>query len=139
MHLKSKKIPLSVYHRYILLNVPGLMAFILVLILVRQWLAMSEWLFWGLIAGWVAKEAVVLPFVWRAYHRDPSKETATLVGQQGITKKRLAPSGYIQVRGELWKAERIGAGPPVEIGRSVRIHKMEGLTLYVEPDEAVDA
>lgn len=138
MNPKPKKIPFSVYPRYILLNLTGLIAFFLILTLVRQWLSIPEWFFWGLIAGWIAKEAVLFPFVWRAYHRDPLKATATLVGERGITKKQLDPCGYVQVRGELWKAEHIGAGPPVEIGRPVRIIKMKGLTLHVVPDDTGD-
>jgi membrane protein implicated in regulation of membrane protease activity len=135
---QPKKIPPSVYVRYTLLNLPGLAGFILVLVLVRQWLMLPGWLFWVLIAGWIAKDVVLLPFVWRAYDWDGSDGTATLVGERGITKKRLDPSGYIQVRGELWKAERIDAGPPIEAGRRVRIREMKGLTLYVVPDEAQD-
>jgi membrane-bound ClpP family serine protease len=49
----------------------------------------------------------------------------------------LDPSGYIQVRGELWKAVRAGDGPPIEAGSLVRIHHREGLTLYVAPADEV--
>ena len=138
MKPKPKKIPTSVYVRYTLLNLPGLVGFILILVLVRQWLNLPGWLFWTLVAGWVIKEVALLPVVWRAYDPNASEETGTLVGQRGIAKKRLDPSGYIQVRGELWKAERIDDGPPIEADRPVRIRKIKGLTLYVVPDEAED-
>jgi membrane protein implicated in regulation of membrane protease activity len=135
---KAIKIPTSVYLRYVLLNLPGLAGFTLVLILVRQWLGFPGWLFWVLIAGWILKEAVLFPAVWRAYdHRRPDG-IGSLVGLCGITKKRLDPSGYIQVRGELWKAERAGGGPPIEAGRQVRIHGRDGLTLHVVPEDAQD-
>lgn len=133
-----KKIPAAVYLRYTLLNLPGVAAFILIVVLVRQWLMLPGWLVWVLIAGWVVKEVVLLPMVWRAYDWDASDGTGTLVGERGITKKRLDPSGYIQVRGELWKAERTDDGPPIEAGRWVRIRKMQGLTVYVVPDETED-
>jgi membrane protein implicated in regulation of membrane protease activity len=81
---------------------------------------------------------VLLPMVWRAYDWGASDGTGTLVGERGITKKRLDRTGYIQVRGELWKAERTDDGPPIEAGRLVRIQKMQGLTLFVVPEEAQD-
>jgi membrane protein implicated in regulation of membrane protease activity len=138
MKPRATKIAPSVYLRYILLNLPGLAGFILVLILIRHWLGYSEWLFWVFIAGWILKDAVLFPAVWRAYDRRRPGDIDSLVGMCGITKKRLDPSGYIQVRGELWKAERAGAGPPIEAGLQVRICKMKGLTVYVLPDEVQD-
>lgn len=138
MNPKPKKIPAAVYLRYTLLNLPGLAGFILVLLLVQRWLALPEWLSWVLIAGWIVKDVVLLPVVWRAYDWDASNATGTLVGERGITKRRLDRTGYIQVRGELWKAERTDDGPPIEAGRFVRIHKMQGLTLFVVPEEVQD-
>ena len=132
----TKKIPPSVYLRYTLLNLPGALGFILILILVRQGLMLPPWLFWALITGWVAKEVLLFPVVWRAYERPAADAPGALVGECGVAKKRLDPCGYIQVRGELWRAEHIGAGPPIEAGRLVRIRKMKGLTLYVVPEEA---
>jgi len=61
--------------------------------------------------------------------------TGNMVGKRGIVSKRLDPSGYVQVYGELWRAEQLGDKPPVEEGRPVRVQKMEGLTLYVEPED----
>ena len=37
----------------------------------------------------------------------------------GIAKERLAPAGYVQIHGELWRAEIIDDGPPVEMGQPV--------------------
>jgi len=59
-----------------------------------------------------------------------------MVGERGIVKGPLDPSGYVQVRRELWKAEREGDGPSIEAGSRMRIHRREGLTLYVIPDES---
>jgi membrane-bound ClpP family serine protease len=54
-----------------------------------------------------------------------------MIGECGIVKKRLDPSGYIQIGGELWRAESVEAGLPIEIGQVVKVIKMEGLKLYV--------
>jgi len=53
-----------------------------------------------------------------------------LVGEVGVVRSRLAPRGQIFVRGELWNAE---AEVPVEPGESVRVTRVEGLTLRVVP------
>ena len=53
-----------------------------------------------------------------------------LVGEVGVVRTRLAPRGQVFVRGELWNAE---SESPVEPGDSVRVAKIEGLTLRVVP------
>jgi membrane protein implicated in regulation of membrane protease activity len=136
MNLNTRKIPRSVYFRYILMNVPGLVGAVLVLIILQWWLVLPGWLFWVLIACWLVKDAVLFPFVWRAYEPNEASLSGNMVGKCGMVKKRLAPSGYVQVRGELWRAEKTGDGPPLEAGRLVRIHKIKGLTLHVVPDDA---
>jgi len=132
--LKSTIKP-AVYFRYILLESVELGALILALVVVRQWWALPDWLFGSLVIGWILKDIVLFPFVWRAYDQDAPGEAASMIGELGIAKGMLNPSGYIQVRGELWKAVRAGSGPPIEKGCLVRIRRREGLTLYVTPDD----
>ena len=134
MGLKLKQIPKPIYLRYILLNIPGLMAVILILIIIQHWVVLPVWLFWSVMAIWVIKDAVLFPFVWRAYDWDQPGRNQSMIGERGIAKERLAPSGYVQIRGELWKAEKIGDGPPIEVGQPVNIVQVEGLTLYVSSE-----
>jgi len=61
-----------------------------------------------------------------------------MVGAQGIAKERLAPSGYVQVRGELWKAELMEGSPPLEKGDRVRVEGVRGLRLVVQPSGEED-
>ena len=119
--------------RYTLLQLPGLALLILILILVQQWVALPTWIFWSSIAVWVAKDAILYPFVWRAYDQDRPQGANTMVGMRGIAKDRLAPSGYIQIRGELWNAELMEGNPPIEKGEDVRVRGVRGLTLIVQP------
>ena len=56
----------------------------------------------------------------------------SLVGTEGIVEERLAPSGYIRVHGELWQAEIIGEGRPIEKGAVVQIQGIRGLLLLVQ-------
>jgi len=118
--------------RYALFQIPGLAGFIVILLLVQRWVNLPSWLFWGFIALWLIKDAVLFPFVWRAYDRDRSKELQTIVGGEGIVEERLAPTGYIRVHGELWQAEGVGADVSIERGETVRIRGIKGLRLQVE-------
>ena len=119
--------------RYILLNIPECVALILILIVIQYWVVIPVWLLWSIIGFWIAKDIALFPFIWRAYDWDQHSRPRPMIGERGIAKERLAPSGYIQIRGELWRAERRGEGPPIEAGQAVRVQKMEGLTLFVEP------
>jgi membrane protein implicated in regulation of membrane protease activity len=116
-----------------LLNIPALVAVILILIIIQYWVVLPVWLFWSIIGFWVVKDVVLFPFTWRAYDWDRSGRSRSMVGERGIANEKLAPSGYIQIHGELWRAERLGDGPPIEKGQPVRVKKMEGLTLFVVP------
>jgi len=62
-----------------------------------------------------------------------------LIGAHGVTVARLpaGTEGMIRVHGELWRAE---SSRPVLEGETVRVLRVEGLKLYVEPaDVAVSA
>ena len=115
-----------------MLNIPGLVAISLILIIIQHWVVLPLWLFWSIIGIWIVKDAVLFPFVWRAYDWERPGRSRSMIGELGIAKERLAPSGYVQVHGELWRAEKVGEGQPIEAGQSVQIVKMEGLTLFVE-------
>ncbi|MDX1706996.1 MAG: NfeD family protein [Desulfobacterales bacterium] len=132
MDLNLRDIPRSVYIRYILLNLPGLVAIILVLMIVQYWVVLPRWLLATIIACWIIKDVLLFPFVWRSYDSKRPGRSRSMIGQRGIAKERLAPSGYVQVHGELWRAEKLGEGPPIEAGQPVRIVKMDGLTLFVK-------
>jgi len=62
-----------------------------------------------------------------------------LIGAHGVAVARLSTGteGMVRVHGELWRAE---SSRPVQEGDTVRILRVEGLKLYVEPaDVAVSA
>ncbi len=133
MDLNLRNIPRPIYLRYILLNIPGVAAVILILIIIQNWIVLSDWLFWSIIVFWIVLDVVLFPLTWQAYDWGRPGRSRSMIGESGIAKERLAPSGYVQVRGELWRAEIIDGRLPVEKGQSVKIVKMDGLTLFVEP------
>ena len=114
---------------------PALALLILLLILVQRWVDLPAWFIYGLIVFWIAKDVILFPFTWRAYDQDRNRAVNSMVGARGITKDRLAPSGYIQVHGELWRAEVMGNALPVERGETVRVQGIRGLTLLVQHDD----
>lgn len=132
MDFQLKTIARPIYLRYILLNIPGLAAVILILIIIQNWVVLPLWLFWSIIVFWIVKDALLFPFVWRAYDWERAGRSRSMIGELGLAKERLAPAGYVQIHGELWRAVKIEDGPPIEIGQSVKIVKMDGLTLFVE-------
>jgi membrane-bound ClpP family serine protease len=128
---KLRKIPGRVYLRYLLLMLPGVVILILVLMIIEHWVVMPAWLFWAVVFLWLAKEVVIFPFVWHAHDPHQPGISRSMIGAFGIVKERLDPAGYIQVAGELWKAEHIETAQPIEKGERVRVVKMEGLKLFV--------
>jgi len=118
--------------KYVLLQLPALAMLTLVLWLLRHWGVIPSWVFWGLIALWAVKDALLFPLVWRAYDPDASAAVDPLVGAQGVASQRLDPAGYIRVRGELWQAELAPGETAVEEGEPVRVREVRGLNLLVE-------
>ncbi len=53
-----------------------------------------------------------------------------LVGAIGMVRSPLAPQGKVFVNGELWDAY---SGAPIQLGEQVRVVRVEGLVLEVEP------
>ena len=131
MQISVRNIPSRVYLRYGLLMIPGTVALVLILLVIRHWIVIPAWIFGSIVALWIVKDVVLFPFVWQAYDQQPSKKSGSMVGRHGVAKERLAPAGYIQIGGELWQAEKVGSGPAIEIGEGVRVKKMEGLKLFV--------
>jgi membrane protein implicated in regulation of membrane protease activity len=51
-----------------------------------------------------------------------------------MAKDRLSPTGYVLVRGELWRGEVERGYPAIEAGAPVRVQRVRGLTLLVRPE-----
>ena len=80
--------------------------------------------------------AILAVFLMRLVLRSRKWKTATgreeLIGAQGIAVSKLQAGveGMVRVHGELWRAE---SAQPVQEGKSVKVLRVEGLKLYVEP------
>ena len=74
----------------------------------------------------------VAALAFRAQVSQPRTGARGLVGEIGVVKQDLAPEGKVFVHGELWKAQ---SNQSIEEGAKVRITKVRGLILEVQPEE----
>jgi membrane-bound serine protease (ClpP class) len=65
----------------------------------------------------------------RALRRRPQLGAPGLIGQVGVVREALAPSGQVAIHGELWRA--MAEGDAVDAGTPVRVVDVDGLTLKV--------
>jgi len=90
---------------------------------------------WAVIAPTVGLTALVFLFMigagLRALRARSAVGAPALIGQLGVAREALTPSGQVQVQGELWRA--VARGAPVAAGARVRVVDVQGLTLTVEP------
>jgi len=81
---------------------------------------------------------VLMRLVLRSRRWKPATGKEELVGEQGIAESGLGAGveGMIRVHGELWQAV---SSQPVPPGKPVKVLRVEGLKLAVEPLEVVSA
>ena len=77
---------------------------------------------------------VLMKLVLRSRRWKTATGKEELIGSQGMVTAELkaGAEGMVRVHGELWRAE---SSQPVPEGKTVRITRVEGLKLYVEPVE----
>jgi membrane protein implicated in regulation of membrane protease activity len=134
VRMKARGWSTRIVLRYCLLQLPALALVIFMVILIRRWIDFPGWVGWGFVALWVLKDGILFPFVWRAYDWNGSEVSNPMIGLSGTAKERLAPSGFVEVRGELWKAQLMEGVGSVEPGESVKVREIRGLTLIVQRD-----
>ena len=117
--------------KYFLLQLPGQIAFILILLLVRQWLETPAYLLWGLLGFWVGKDLLLFPFLWRFYDPDQYHDRFRMVGRKGFALNRLNPDGYVQVQGERWQACIYEEHASIEKDEAICVEAINGLKLTV--------
>ena len=119
--------------KYCAIQLPATVLAIAILLLVEGRLEWPQWIVWTIVALWIAKDAILYPFVWRAYDpSDPAALPYPMEGATGIAVDRIDPSGLVRVSGELWRAELSRGAPGIEEGETVQVKARLGLTLLVE-------
>ena len=124
----------GVLAKYWAIQLPSTVLAVAILLLAGAHLEWPQWIVWTLAAAWVAKDAILYPFVWRAYEpSDPAALPYPIKGARGIAIDRIDPSGLVRVWGELWRAELSRGARGIEEGEAVQVNARHGLTLLVEP------
>lgn len=75
----------------------------------------------------------VAGLAFRAQIGQPKTGAAGLVGETGVVRQALRPEGKVFVHGELWAAR---SKTPLAAGTRIRVRRVEGLMLEVEPLDA---
>ncbi len=74
---------------------------------------------------------VILGLGIKAQRRKPTTGAEGLTGESGDVIETLRPEGVVRVQGELWNAESLSG--TIEKGSRIRVVKINGLKLFVEP------
>ncbi len=124
--------------RYALYQVPGTALAGLALLGLERLGVISGTLGWTLLGLWLGKEVVLYPLTRRAYDDSASSPIGAdpLIGARGVAEEDLDPTGYVRVRGELWRAEAHDAVPR---GGQVLVQAVRDLTLIVRADDGGNA
>ena len=89
---------------------------------------------WNLIAVVAGAGVEVVELVWGlrlARRWQPQTGAEAMVGRLAEVVAPCHPTGQVRVQGELWEA-RCAEG--ADVGQSVRIQRLDGLTLVVAPE-----
>ena len=127
---------MAVLAKYLLLQLPGWGAAALILWGLVEWIGLPPWVALLLFVADVVQDLLLYPLLRHAYGNDPSELVGpeVLLGARAVVEEDLAPSGWVRVRGELWRADA-RAGAPLGRGRTVVVRGVRGLRVEVEPED----
>jgi membrane-bound serine protease (ClpP class) len=121
----------STLTRYWLLQIPSCLLLSLVLGVTYEWFDLPAWMALLIFALWVAKDAILYPFLKPGYESSSTFGAQRLVGMVGVAKQNLDPEGYVFVHGEWWKAIADPATEPIRAGEDIRVQSAAGMQLTV--------
>jgi membrane-bound serine protease (ClpP class) len=89
----------------------------------------------GVVIGGGLVVLLILQYVIRSRLKPVTTGKEGLIGKQATVLVPLAPDGRVRLQGEDWAArlEKPSTGTAVEVGQAVRVRRVEGLRLIVEP------
>lgn len=120
--------------KYLLMQIPGWILVVVALWFFRRWVDFPVWAAVGVFLLWVIKDILLYPFLRPVFESGRKSGIDRLIGTHGIAEELLAPSGYVRVGNELWRAEALEAEKPIPQGTRVRIRAVRGLTLLIQRD-----
>jgi membrane-bound serine protease (ClpP class) len=84
------------------------------------------------VVGFSTFFLLVVALATKAQKRRPISGAQAMIGEIGEARTSLSPRGQVFVHGEIWNAV---ATEPLPAGARVRVRRMSGLELEVEPGE----
>ena len=126
----------SILLKYTLYQIPDTALAFLVLWILVEWAGVSPWLAGGLAILWILKDILMFPVLWHSFGGTDSTNVHSLLGEEGVVTEACDPHGYVQVRGETWKAEPEEKGRPIQKGTRIVVAGGRGLTLQITPKNA---
>lgn len=126
---------MTTFRRYWLFQLPGIALAAVLLAAAAGRFDLPLWAGAAGLAAWVAKDALLYPFLKRGYEPAGPSGTERLIGAAGTAAQTLDPQGYVKIGAELWRARSaspIRAGEPVSVAG---IAASETMVLIVEPAE----
>ena len=121
---------MKVLPRYLLMQIPGWMLVAVGLWLVWPSTGLAAWIAPAVFVAWVIKDLAIFPLVRGSYGSRVDTGASRLIGERGVARESLDPLGYIEIRGELWRA-RGPADRPLSPGSRVEVTAVNGLELSV--------
>jgi len=100
-------------------------------ILLAVFVLPAPWNYVAVIVGAVLECFETGLFIWYTRRRRPTVGAEAFVGRVAEVVEPLRPGGRVRIDGELWNA-RCKDGE-ARVGDSVRVIRVDGLTLLVEP------
>lgn len=122
---------MTVFWRYWLLQIPGWVVLIGLVMAAHYWLGLSVLAGALVFVIWLVKDAILYPILKPHYVFHERHAHEGLLGADAVAQQTLSPRGYVKLKGELWRAELIGSDVPVATGESVVVESVDGLTLKV--------
>lgn len=122
----------SIVIRYALLQLPAIIIFTLLYWLVNQYFQMPVWLFWVILAGWIIKDILLFPFVWKSYDTRDKDKYAVLTGKTGTVIELPNPIGTVLINGEIWRGRLADPGVLVKKGEKVAVTGQEKRLLIID-------
>ncbi len=86
----------------------------------------------GIISFWLATIAL------RARRNKLLSGPTAMLHQRAVAMTPLAPSGQVEVRGELWQATLIPPATHAAAGTRLKVRRIDALTLHVTPETAAE-
>jgi membrane protein implicated in regulation of membrane protease activity len=93
-------------------------------------LGLTPWL-WLIVSLAILKDLAIL-LAMRRISGPPQTGTTAMIGAPGKAVGRVAPSGYVRVRGELWEARAREPSAEIPKGGRIVVREVRGLTLIVD-------